>query len=132
MAFFCLLMIRRPPRSTLDRSSAASDVYKRQVQRVYANKAVVLCGGAINSPQLLELSGIGNAALLSPLGIETNHELPGVGENLQDHLTVHVQQGLRNTGTFFEETRALGLIRNALRFGFKRQGLLIHLSLIHI
>ena len=89
-------------------------------------KAVVLCGGTVNSPQLLELSGIGNAALLSPLGIETNHELPGVGENLQDHLTVHVQQGLRNTNTFFEETRPLGLIRNALRFGFKRAGLLIH------
>ena len=100
--------------------------HKGGVQRVYASQAVVLCGGSINSPQLLELSGIGNGALLAPLGIETNHELPGVGENLQDHLTVHVQQGLRNTGTFFEETRALGLIRNALRFGFKRQGLLIH------
>lgn len=51
--------------------------HKGGVQRVHANKAVVLCGGTVNSPQLLELSGIGNAALLAPLGIETTHELPG-------------------------------------------------------
>ncbi len=52
---------------------------------------VVLCGGAINTPQVLQLSGIGNAAELGALGIETVHDLPGVGENLQDHLEVYVQ-----------------------------------------
>ncbi|WP_042401059.1 choline dehydrogenase [Streptacidiphilus carbonis] len=52
---------------------------------------VVLCGGAINSPQLLQLSGIGNADELAKLGIEPVHHLPGVGENLQDHLEVYVQ-----------------------------------------
>jgi choline dehydrogenase len=52
---------------------------------------VILCGGAINSPQLLQLSGVGNAAELEGLGVEVVHDLPGVGENLQDHLEVYVQ-----------------------------------------
>ena len=52
---------------------------------------VILCGGAINSPQLLQLSGVGNARELEPLGIDVVHDLPGVGENLQDHLEVYVQ-----------------------------------------
>ncbi len=52
---------------------------------------VVLCGGAINSPQLLQLSGVGNAAELGALGIEVVADVPGVGEHLQDHLEVYVQ-----------------------------------------
>jgi choline dehydrogenase len=52
---------------------------------------VVLCGGSINSPQLLQLSGVGNAAELETLGVPVVHDLPGVGENLQDHLEVYVQ-----------------------------------------
>jgi len=52
---------------------------------------VILCGGAINSPQLLQLSGIGNASELAELGIAGVADLPGVGENLQDHLEVYVQ-----------------------------------------
>ncbi len=52
---------------------------------------VILCGGAINSPQLLQLSGVGNAAELEALGVGVVHDLPGVGENLQDHLEVYVQ-----------------------------------------
>jgi choline dehydrogenase len=52
---------------------------------------VVLCGGAINSPQLLQLSGVGNAGELEVLGIDVTQDLPAVGENLQDHLEVYVQ-----------------------------------------
>jgi choline dehydrogenase len=52
---------------------------------------VILCGGAINSPQLLQLSGVGNADDLQAVGIDPVHDLPGVGENLQDHLEVYVQ-----------------------------------------
>jgi len=52
---------------------------------------VILCGGAINSPQLLQLSGVGNAAELEQLGIDVVHNLPGVGEHLQDHLEVYIQ-----------------------------------------
>jgi len=56
---------------------------------------VILCGGAINSPQLLQLSGVGNAAELDALGVDVVHDLPGVGENLQDHLEVYIQYGCR-------------------------------------
>jgi choline dehydrogenase len=52
---------------------------------------VILCGGTINSPQLLQLSGVGNADEIAALGIDVVHGLPGVGENLQDHLEVYLQ-----------------------------------------
>jgi choline dehydrogenase len=52
---------------------------------------VILCGGAFNSPQLLQLSGIGPASLLQQHGIAVVHELPGVGENLHDHLQIRCQ-----------------------------------------
>jgi choline dehydrogenase len=52
---------------------------------------VILCGGAINSPQLLQLSGVGDASELEALGIDVVEDLPAVGENLQDHLEVYVQ-----------------------------------------
>jgi choline dehydrogenase len=54
---------------------------------------VILCGGAINSPQTLQLSGVGDAGRLKELGIGVVADLPGVGENLQDHLEVYVQHG---------------------------------------
>jgi choline dehydrogenase len=56
---------------------------------------VIVCGGAINSPQLLQLSGIGSPAVLEPAGVPVRHDLPGVGENLQDHLEVYVQYGCK-------------------------------------
>ena len=56
---------------------------------------VILCGGAINSPQLLQLSGVGDSDHLSSVGVETVHHLPGVGENLQDHLEVYVQHSCK-------------------------------------
>jgi choline dehydrogenase len=52
---------------------------------------VILCGGAINSPQTLQLSGVGDAALLRSLGIDVTADLPGVGQHLQDHLEVYIQ-----------------------------------------
>jgi choline dehydrogenase len=66
--------------------------HERTVKRVRAGQ-VILCGGAINTPQLLQLSGVGAAAELSALGIDVVADLPGVGENLQDHLEVYVQYG---------------------------------------
>jgi choline dehydrogenase len=52
---------------------------------------IILCGGAINTPQLLQLSGVGNGRELSALGVKVVQDLPGVGENLQDHLEVYIQ-----------------------------------------
>ncbi|HEU0246973.1 MAG TPA: choline dehydrogenase, partial [Gaiellaceae bacterium] len=73
--------------------SRATGVEYRKGKNVHTVRAreVILCGGSINTPQLLQLSGIGAPGHLGELGIETVHELPGVGENLQDHLEVYVQ-----------------------------------------
>ena len=70
--------------------SRATGVELESGEIVPANE-VILCGGAINSPQLLQLSGVGNARELEALGIDVVHDLPAVGENLQDHLEVYVQ-----------------------------------------
>ncbi|GAA2357943.1 choline dehydrogenase [Saccharopolyspora halophila] len=61
---------------------------------------VILSGGAINTPQLLQLSGIGNPDELEPLGVRMVYELPGVGENLQDHLEVYVQHACKQPVSF--------------------------------
>ncbi len=60
------------------------------VERIDAGH-VILCGGAFNSPQLLQLSGVGNARELGALGVDVVHDLPGVGERMQDHLEVYIQ-----------------------------------------
>lgn len=65
-----------------------------RLERVFADE-VILCGGAINSPQLLQLSGVGPAALLSNLDIDIVQDVPGVGENLQDHLEVYIQHACK-------------------------------------
>jgi choline dehydrogenase len=80
-------------RVLFDGSRAVGVEYARAGRRTSRAKAneVILCGGAINSPQLLQLSGIGAANELRALGIEVVADLPGVGENLQDHLEVYVQ-----------------------------------------
>jgi choline dehydrogenase len=73
-------------------SKAVGVVYERhgRLEEVRAGE-VILCGGAFNSPQLLELSGVGDAAHLGALGIDVVADLPGVGEHLQDHLEVYIQ-----------------------------------------
>ncbi len=58
-------------------------------------KHIICCGGAINTPQLLQLSGIGDPELLSSFGIPVVQDLPGVGRNMQDHLEVYVQYGCK-------------------------------------
>lgn len=61
------------------------------LHQVYANKEVLLCAGAIASPQILQRSGVGASTLLQSLDIPMVHDLPGVGENLQDHLEMYLQ-----------------------------------------
>ncbi|MDG5800584.1 choline dehydrogenase [Marinilabiliaceae bacterium ANBcel2] len=80
-------------RILFDGNKAIGVEYKRKgkIEKVYGDKETILSGGAINSPQLLQLSGVGNAKELEEFGIKPVVDLPGVGENLQDHLEVYVQ-----------------------------------------
>jgi choline dehydrogenase len=68
------------------RATGVAYRWRGAVHDARASRAVVVCLGAIGTPQLLQLSGIGDPALLRPLGIDTVHEAPSVGQNLQDHL----------------------------------------------
>ena len=80
------------------RATGVAYVRGRRSHRVVAGE-VILCGGAINSPQLLQLSGVGPADHLRGLGIDVVADLPGVGANLQDHLEVYVQHACRQPVT---------------------------------
>lgn len=77
---------------------------------ITARKEVILAGGVINSPQLLQLSGIGNPDDLSGLGIETAHALPAVGSNLRDHFAPRFTARVKNSGTINERAQGLGLV----------------------
>jgi choline dehydrogenase len=80
-------------------------------QKARARREVILCGGPINSPQLLKLSGVGPAAELRSLAIDVVADRPGVGENLQDHLELIFQVASKQPITLFAHT---GLINRAL------------------
>ncbi len=89
----------------------------------HADGEVVLSAGAVNSPKLLELSGIGRPDVLNALGIEVRHQLDGVGENLQDHLQIRTVFKVRNTSTL--NTRYHNLVSRAgmgLEYALKRSG----------
>jgi choline dehydrogenase len=107
-------------RCTGVRYSVAGDA-----REVCASREVVVSAGAFNSPQLLELSGIGQPERLRNLGIEVRHELPGVGENLRDHYVPRTRWLVGKKGiTFNDQGRGLGLARQVLRYALSRQGML--------
>ena len=76
-----------------------------QTGKIFARKEIILSGGAINSPQLLQLSGIGSTTLLKELGIPVVHNLPGVGENLRDHYAPRFTARVKNIDTINEKAR---------------------------
>ena len=91
---------------------------------VRARREVILSGGSYNSPQLLQLSGVGPAALLQPLGIPVRHALAGVGEGLQDHYAPRSVARVKNTKTINERARGLNLAYEALKWATTRRGIL--------
>ena len=80
-------------RVVLDGKRATGMAFSRSgvTQTATANREVILSAGSIGSPMLLQVSGIGPAAVLKQAGVDVRHDLPGVGENLQDHLEVYFQ-----------------------------------------
>ncbi len=92
-------------------------------QRAQANREVILAAGAIGSPQILQLSGIGPGALLSRFGIPLVHELPGVGANLHDHLQVRLVYKVKNAVTLNQRANSLlGRIAMGLEYALFRTG----------
>jgi choline dehydrogenase len=97
-----------------------------------ASREVILSGGAVNSPQLLQLSGVGPGALLRQHGIEVVADLGGVGENLQDHYVMALRYRLKSDVVSVNElSKGPRLVGEALKFFLQRKGLLT-LSAAHI
>lgn len=84
---------------------------------------VIVCGGPINSPQLLKLSGIGPGTELAALGIPVVHDLPGVGENLQDHLEFYFQVACREPVTLYSAMNPLAKLLIGMRWLLFKDGL---------
>ncbi len=91
---------------------------------VHARKEVILCGGTVNSPQLLQVSGVGPSALLQSLGIAVKHDLAGVGENLRDHYAPRFVARVKNATTINERSHGLNLVGEVLKYAFTRKGIL--------
>jgi len=96
-----------------------------KVHEARAAREVVISAGSINSPQLLELSGIGEPQRLKALGIEVSQALPGVGENLRDHYAPRTRWAIGTRGiTYNDRGRGLGLVHQALRYALTGTGML--------
>jgi choline dehydrogenase len=93
------------------------------LKQLRAAREVILCGGAINSPQLLQLSGIGNPERLQPLGIPMVAALKGVGENLQDHLETYVQFACKEPITLYSAVNPLVKAKIGLEWLLFQSGL---------
>jgi len=97
--------------------------HKGQDRVLRADREIILSGGAINSPQLLQLSGIGERAELEKLGIQCHHELPSVGRNLQEHVDACVLVSSRKNNGF---TASLGgllkMLPDTIRYIFSKRG----------
>ena len=112
-------------RVQIENGRATGVIYKRKGKTFTAtsNKEVLLAAGAISSPQLLQLSGIGNPQHLKDLGIDVVHNLPGVGENLQDHLQIRCAYKVTGIKTLNENTRSLyDKLKIGLEYVVKRSG----------
>jgi len=98
---------------------------KNKSIRYLTTKEIILCGGAINSPQILELSGIGNRDKLEEKGISVIHELKGVGENLRDHIAPRIVYKITKPGIAYnDKARGLNLLKQIANYVFKRDGFL--------
>lgn len=95
-----------------------------KAMEVRARREVILSGGTYNSPQLLQLSGIGDPELLRGLGVEVRHALPGVGENLRDHYAPRFAARVKGIETINQLVRGLPLFRQALKWATSRSGIL--------
>ncbi|MBO6784701.1 MAG: GMC family oxidoreductase N-terminal domain-containing protein [Alphaproteobacteria bacterium] len=100
---------------------------------VRARREIVLSGGAIASPQILQVSGIGPARLLGEIGVPVIHDLPAVGENLSDHYLARNAARVHNAPSLNERARGLALVSEVFTYATRRTGLLaLSPSLVHV
>jgi choline dehydrogenase len=105
------------------RAVAVEYVREGATHRVRIDRELILSGGPINSPQLLKLSGVGPAAELQALGIPVIHDLPGVGENLQDHLEFYFQVACKEPITLYSSINPWSRALIGARWLLRKDGL---------
>ena len=102
------------------------------LHEIRARREVIICAGAINTPRLLQLSGLGDAEFLQSKGIRVHRHLPGVGQNLSDHFSIRLVARAKNTRTMNEMSRGLGLVGQVARWLIGKPSILaLSPSLIH-
>ena len=100
-----------------------------QLHQAHATREIILSGGSINSPKLLELTGIGQPNLLRSIGVKPIHELKGVGENLRDHYSPRVKFEITEpNATFNDNARGWRLLREVTKYALFREGFLARTS----
>ena len=93
----------------------------------YCNKEIILSAGSINSPKILQLSGVGDLKLLKQNNIEVIHELPGVGQNLQDHLEIYIQHKSKTKDTLYNlSTNYFTQAIEGMKWFLLKQGMLTY------
>lgn len=97
-------------------------LHRGRTETVRADREVILSGGVVNSPQLLQLSGIGDPADIRPHGIAVRHELPGVGRNLKDHIAVGVKQRLTKPYSLLATLKPLAMVKALGQYLLFRSG----------
>ena len=115
-------------RILMEGKRAVGIAYRRDGQSVTAKprRELILSGGSINSPQLLQVSGIGPAAHLQSLGIEVRHDLPGVGRNMHDHFVSRIVHRMKDVVTINEQARGWRLLVEAAKYAIQGKGILTY------
>lgn len=97
-------------------------IHHGKIKSIKANKEVILSAGAIHSPQILMLSGIGNSSYLNQFGIKVMHNLIGVGQNLKDHYFFPICYEINKPYSFNSQMRDFNLIKNTFRYILTKKG----------
>ncbi|HTQ32827.1 MAG TPA: GMC family oxidoreductase N-terminal domain-containing protein [Stellaceae bacterium] len=97
-----------------------------QIERADAAREVILSAGAVNSPHILQLSGVGDPEHLNKIGVQVVHDLLGVGKNMQDHYVVRVTRRVEGVPTANEKAHGIGLAGEVLRYVFTGKGMLTY------
>jgi choline dehydrogenase len=115
-------------RILFDGKRATGVEYERggTVTRIDADREVILSAGAVNSPHILQLSGVGAPQHLNRVGIPVHHPLPGVGQNLQDHYIARISYPVSGTPTVNERSRGVALAGEILRYLVSGKGMLTY------
>jgi len=118
----------RVNRIVFDGRRAVAIEYERggEIERADAEREVILAAGAVNSPHILQLSGVGAPEHLTRIGIPVHHALPGVGQNLQDHYIARISYPVSGMATVNERSRGLALAGEVVRYLATGKGMLTY------